>query len=124
MFLLKINSDPQLITYIISSGAVIVSIISFIWRTNLQRKKDINKLFEKKADKELVEEKINNQHKLILTQELRLNEHDEKNNLQFRMNEKQIDSIGDKVEETRVELSRKIDHVQDVIINLINGKHE
>lgn len=124
---MTVNTD--IFAIIASSFGVILSVWGFIWKTNRERKKDINKLFEKKADRELVEEKLNKHYKMIQTQEERLSEHNEKNNIQFKMTEKQIDSVNDaiiktsdKIEETRVELSSKMDHIQDVIINLINGK--
>ena len=117
----------SIIALISSSLGVVVAISSYIYKTNRDRIRDINKLFEKKADKELVKVQLENQQRSILEQHIRLMDHDEKNNVQFKAIDKELDSVSrsinevrEKVEETRVELADKIDKVQGIIINLHN----
>jgi len=121
-------------TVAISAILMAVSILSYLYIMNKDRKKDISELFNKKADKSFVDEQFK-MHELMLKQnkelmdaeKMRLKDHNEKNDIQFKAVESQIsrvsssiDTLSSKIEDVRIEVSGKIDRLNDTIINLIN----
>ena len=68
---------------IIATLGIIISLSVFLWTINRSGKRDMDKKLEMKIDKELVNEKLKLQSQRILTQEIRLTEHQEKIDAKF-----------------------------------------
>jgi len=61
---------------ILTSAGVCLAVFGFVWNFNRARRKDFNEAMEKKADKEMVNEKLSNIDK-------RINLHEKNNDSQF-----------------------------------------
>lgn len=121
------NSIIPTLNVLIAAIAATIAIIAFIWKTNQSRKNDIKDLFSRKADAKLVQLEFSKHEEMIISEREKLKLHDEKNNLQFKSMEKQMELVNvsllrseDKVEAVRKEISEKLDKLQDTIINLAN----
>lgn len=136
MITLLLQNQVPFLSVLISSTGVVIAVWGMLYKTNQARKKEIEHLFEKKVDKDIFLETMNTLHEKeevlkikMVNQENRLDEHNERNNLQFINIEKNVDSMNksmkhtiDKIEETRMELGDKIDRVFNTVINLLNTK--
>ena len=89
-------------------AGIIISLSSFLWLINRTGKKDWDKKLELKADKELMEEKLKLSHQRIITQEMRLTEHQEKNDAQFMAMREDVNYIRGKTDKIIDLLTKKL----------------
>lgn len=93
-----------------------------MWRSQRARKLDFNKAMDTKSDGKLTSERIENQKELfleklknqglkILMQETRLNDHEEKNDTQFKMH-----TLG--MEDVKKDVQHLVGRVDQILIIL------
>jgi len=91
----------------IATLGIIVSLSFFLWTINRSGKKDWDKKLALKADRELMEEKLKLSHQRIITQEIRLTEHQEKNDAQFMAMREDVNYIRGKTDKIIDLLTKK-----------------
>lgn len=109
---------------IIAAIAILIPMIYNQWRLHRARKRDFKEAMDIKIDKkeitlllnsdrDLLTEKLKYQNQKVLTQEIRLNDHEEKNDTQFRLHSLSLESMN-------TDIKHLVSRVDQILIILTN----